>query len=54
MTITYRLVKGSRLTNAEVDDNFRTINDQYATVAPAITTIGSSRHGMAKACSYQW
>lgn len=39
MTITYRLVKGSRLTNAEVDDNFRTINDQYAIVSPAIATI---------------
>jgi len=38
MTITYRAVKGSPLTNAEVDANFQTLSDEKAPKADPVFT----------------
>lgn len=42
MTITYRTIKGSELTYAEVDENFATITAQYDAVAAAVGDVGQS------------
>ena len=38
MTITYRQAKGSILTHAEMDENFRDLRDYTPTAAGAVTT----------------
>lgn len=42
MTITYRTIKGSELTYAEVDENFATITAQYDAVAAAVGDVNKS------------